>query len=169
MEKQLKDLKVIGINIKGRIKETHIFLDGDKNEIGQMAFKFWGTGATFKYGNKTLKLIKKGWLSKKYYLMEKDEILLRGKQKFLSRNASIYSSGNCNFKLKVTGYRRPYVLTDIDKNEDLFSISINRVAPPDIVIKMISERIKELTVSDYLIILSYFTWVCIKRARSFKF
>jgi len=169
MEKQLKDLKVIGINIKGRIKETHIFLNGDNNRIGQMAFKFWGLGATFKYGNKTLKLIKKGWPSKKYYLMEKDEILLRGKQKFLSRNAIIYSSGNCNFKLKVTGYRRPYLLTDIDKNEDLFSISINRVAPPDIVIEMISERIKELTVSDYLIILSYFAWACIKRARIFKF
>lgn len=169
MNMNLKDIEVIGINIKGRIKETHIFLNRDNNEIGQMAFKFWGSGATFKYSNKTLKLIKKGWLSKKYYLMEKDEIILRGKQKFLSRNAIIYSSGSCNFKLKVTGYRRPYVLTDIDKNEDLFSILINRVAPPDIMIKMISEKIKELAISDYLIILSYFTWVCIKRARIFKF
>ena len=169
MTKNLKDLKIIGIKIKGRVKETHFFLDRQNNEIGKMEFKFWGGNAVYKSVDEEIKLIKKGWLVKKYYMKEKDRILLSGKQKFISRNASFYLPDYGNFKLRISGYRRPYLLTDVDKNEDMLSIGTKRIAPPDIEIKILSQRLKDIKLSDYLIIFAYFIWVCIKRARITKF
>ena len=169
MEKNLKDLKIIGISIIGRIRETHIFFDEKNDEIGRLEFKLWGKDAVYKSKDEELKLIKRGWPAKRYCLIKKDKVLLSGKQTFLSRNASIYLPDDSIFKLKIAGYRRPYVLMDIDKNEDLFSIGIKRIAPPDIEIKIISDSLKDILLSSYLIILTYFTWVSIKRSRMVKF
>ncbi len=169
MEKNLKNLKYIGIRIIGRIRETHIFSDEKNDEIGRLEFKFWGKDAVYKSKDEELKLIKKGWPTKRYSLIKKDKVLLSGKQLFLSRNASIYLQEDGSFKLEISGYRIPYVLTDINKKEDLFSIGIKRIAPPDIEVKIISDSLKDIELSNYLIILTYFTWVGIKRSRIIKF
>ncbi len=169
MEKNLKDLKIIGIRIIGRIRETHIFLNDKNIEIGRMEFKFWGKNAVYKSKDEKLKLIKRGWPVKRYSLIKEDRLLLSGKQTFLSRNASFYLPDYGNFKLRISGYRRPYLLTDIDKNEDMLSVGIKRIAPPDIEIKLISDEIKNIPLSDYLIVLAYYTWVNLKRARIIKF
>jgi hypothetical protein len=169
MEKNLKDLKFIGINIKGRIKEIHIFSDKQNNEIGRMEFKFWGANAIYKSEDEELKLIKKGWSTKQYHLIKEDKTLLSGKQKFLSRNAYFNLPDYGSLELRIQGYRRPYILTDINKKEDLFTIGITKIAPPDIEIKIISDEIKNIPLSDYLIVLAYYTWVNLKRARIIKF
>ncbi len=169
MEKHLKDLKFIGINIKGRIKEIHFFSDKQNNEIGRMKFKFWGANAIYKSENEELKLIKKGWPTKQYHLIREDKTLLSGKQTFLSRDAYFNLTEDSIFKLKIGGYRLPYVLTDINKKEDLFTIGITKISPPDIEIKIISDEIKNIPLSDYLIVLAYYTWVNLKRSRIIKF
>ena len=169
MEKNLRDLQYIGIRIIGRIRETHIFSDEKNDEIGRLEFKFWGKDAVYKSKDEELKLIKKGWPTKRYSLIKKDKVLLSGKQLFLSRNASIYLQEDGSFKLEISGYRIPYVLTDINKKEDLFSIGIKRIAPPDIEVKIISDSLKDIELSNYLVILTYFTWVSIKRSRIIKF
>jgi len=169
MEKNLKNLKYIGIKIIGRIKEAHIFVNEKDDEIGRLKFRFWGISALYKSADEELKLIKKGWLIKKYYLIKNDKVLLNGKQAFLSRNATFNLYKDESFKLRIGGYRRPYILTDINKQEDLFSIGIKRITPPDIEIKVISDSLRDIKLSNYLIILAYFTWVSIKRSRIIKF
>jgi len=169
MEKNLKNLKYIGIRIIGRVRETHIFLGEKNDEIGRLEFKFWGKDAVYKSKNEELKLIKKGWSTKRYSLIKEDKVLLSGKQVFLSRNATFYLHKNESFKLGIGGYRRPYILTDINKKEDLFSIGMKRIAPPDIEVKIISDSLKDIEFSNYLVILTYFTWVSIKRSRIIKF
>jgi lipopolysaccharide export LptBFGC system permease protein LptF len=169
MGKYLKDLKFIGINIKGRIKEIHIFFDKQNNEIGRMEFKFFGANAIYKSEDEELKLIKKGWSTKQYHLIKEDRPLLSGKQTFLSRNAYFNLPNYADLELRIQGYHHPYMLTDINKKEDLFTIGITKIAPPDIEIKIISDELKNIPLSNYIIILVYFTWVSIKRSRLIKF
>lgn len=169
MEKNLRDLQYIGIRIIGRVRETHIFFNEKNDEIGRLEFRFWGKDAVYKSKNEELKLIKKGWPTKRYSLIKNDKVLLSGEQAFLSRNATFNLYEDEGFKLRIGGYRRPYILTDINKQEDLFSIGIKRIAPPDIEIKVISDSLRDIKLSNYLIILTYFTWVSIKRSRIIKF
>lgn len=169
MEKNLRDLQYIGIRIIGRVRETHIFFNEKNDEIGRLEFRFWRKDAVYKSKNEELKLIKKGWPTKRYSLIKNDKVLLSGEQAFLSRNATFNLYEDEGFKLRIGGYRRPYILTDINKQEDLFSIGIKRIAPPDIEIKVISDSLRDIKLSNYLIILTYFTWVSIKRSRIIKF
>lgn len=169
MEKNLRDLQYIGIRIIGRVRETHIFFNEKNDEIGRLEFRFWGKDAVYKSKNEELKLIKKGWPTKRYSLIKNDKVLLSGEQAFLSRNATFNLYEDEGFKLRIGGYRRPYILTDINKQEDLFSIGIKRIAPPDIEIKVISDSLRDIKLSNYLIILTYFTWVSIKRSGIIKF